>query len=226
MDKFSEKQQDLIELIDHYLPNHKSFEGIKRDIETTTREDKAYYDRITNDIQSYLMVVEREADAFEFRTKAYDIVLSMFPEARKTYVPEYFLSKKETQFEKIKIVRSSDAANFIQRFYSDDIEIYESFFILLLNRANETIGYAKISQGGVAGTVVDVKIIGKYIIDSLASAVIVAHNHPSGNTKPSDHDIKMSKKIRDAIGLIDCVLIDSMIITKHDYYSLKDNGDI
>lgn len=128
MNKFSEKQQDLIELIDHYLPNHKSFEAIKRDIETTTRNDKGFYDRIINDIQSYLMVVEREADAFEFRAKAYDIVLSMFPEARQTYVPEYFLGKKETAFEKKKIVRSSDAVDFIRQFYSDDIEIYESFF--------------------------------------------------------------------------------------------------
>lgn len=100
------------------------------------------------------------------------------------------------------------------------------FFILLLNRAAETIGYAKISQGGITGTVVDVKIIGKYIVDSLATAVIIAHNHPSGNTKPSNHDINMSKKIKQAIDILDCNLLDSLIITKDDYYSLGDNGDI
>ena len=74
--------------------------------------------------------------------------------------------------------------------------IYESVFILLLNRHNNTIGYAKISQGGVTGTVIDVKIIAKYIIDSLASGLILAHNHPSGNTRASSEDINITNKVK------------------------------
>jgi len=99
-------------------------------------------------------------------------------------------------FEKKKITSSQDTYNYIKQFYFDDIEIYESFFILLLNRSNQTIAYAKISQGGIAGTVVDIKLIAKYAIESLASGVIIAHNHPSNNVQPSKQDTEITIKIK------------------------------
>lgn len=134
------------------------------------------------------------------------------------------LKKDPTQFERIKITSSNDSANYIRQFYSDDIEIYESFFILLLNRQNKTIGYAKISQGGVAGTIVDAKILLKYVVDTLASAVILCHNHPSGNLNPSTQDIELTKKLSQAIKLVDSQVLDHIILTPDSFYSFADNG--
>lgn len=138
----------------------------------------------------------------------------------------YELKKTKTTFPVVAISQSVDAANFIREFYSDDIEIFESAFILLLNRANKTIGYAKISQGGIAGTVIDVKLICKYVVDSLASGVILCHNHPSGNLQPSNQDKEITIKVKQALGLLDSILLDHIILTKESYTSLKDEGII
>jgi DNA repair protein RadC len=136
----------------------------------------------------------------------------------------YELKKIQTDFPKKKILSSVISAEFIKQFYSDDIEIFESFFILLLNRQNQTIGYAKISQGGITGTVVDTKIIAKYVVDSLASAVILAHNHPSGTLKPSQADITITNKIKTALGFLDANVLDHIILTHDGYYSFADNS--
>lgn len=132
------------------------------------------------------------------------------------------LKKIQTAFPKVQITQSNVAYNFIKQFYNDDIEIFESFFILLLDRANNTIAYAKISQGGVAGTLVDVKIIAKYAVDSLASSVILAHNHPSGNIQPSDSDIILTRKIKDGLKILDIQVQDHIILTNNNYYSFAD----
>ena len=134
------------------------------------------------------------------------------------------LKKDPTDFERIKIACSEDSANYIRQFYESDIEIFESFFILLLNRQNKTIGYAKISQGGVAGTVVDTKIVIKYIVDTLASAIILCHNHPSGNLMPSEDDKRITEKIVQAVKLVDSDVLDHIILTKDSYFSCADQG--
>ena len=136
----------------------------------------------------------------------------------------YELKKSETTFEKIKISHPDDAYKFIKNFYSDDIEIYESFFILMLNRANETTGYAKISQGGIVGTVVDIRLIAKYCIESLCTGIVMAHNHPSGKLVPSNEDNNMTKRIKESLKLFDIDVIDHLIVSKEGYYSYqKDN---
>ena len=137
----------------------------------------------------------------------------------------YQLKKLGSDFPKVKIHTANSAAEFIRKFYCDDIGIFESFFILLLNRSNSTIGYAKISQGGITGTVVDIKIIAKYCVDSLASGVILAHNHPSGNLTPSPSDIAMTKKISEALKLLDTEVLDHIILTEESFYSLKEEGN-
>lgn len=135
------------------------------------------------------------------------------------------ISKIPSDFKSVKISKSKDAANYMRRFWvNNDIELIESFFLLLLNRANNTEAFVKISQGGTAGTVVDIKIIAKYAVDCLASAVIIAHNHPSGNLKPSEQDIRMSKKVSNALDLFEIKLLDSLIITSNNYFSLIDEG--
>ena len=136
------------------------------------------------------------------------------------------LKKIQTDFPKQKLTSSKLSSEFIRQFYSDDIEIYESFFILMLNRANETIGYAKISQGGICGTIVDVKLVAKFVVDSLASGIIIAHNHPSGNLQPSQADIQITNKIKEIVKLLDSTLLDHIILTKESYYSFSDEGKI
>lgn len=135
----------------------------------------------------------------------------------------YELKKLQTDFSKTKITTSKKSEDFIRRFYSDDLGIFESFFLLLLNRQNETIGYAKISQGGITGTVVDTKIIAKYVVDSLASSVILAHNHPSGSLKPSQSDLDITKRIKKALSYLDTKVLDHIILTEESYFSFLDN---
>lgn len=136
----------------------------------------------------------------------------------------FSLKSENSDFKKVEITRSQHAYGLIRGFYFDDIEIYESMFILLVNSANMTIGYAKISQGGVSGTVVDLKIIAKYAIESLATGVILAHNHPSGKTEPSKQDVDITHKVNEALKLLDIVLLDHLIIASYNYTSMKEKG--
>jgi DNA repair protein RadC len=142
----------------------------------------------------------------------------------KSHINQFQISKLTSDIPKAKIHDSRSAADYIRQFYSDDIEIFESVFILLLNRANNTIGYAKISQGGVSGTVVDPKIVAYYAINSLASGVILAHNHPSGELKPSRSDHDLTKKIKDGLRLLDVTLLDHLILTADKHFSFVDEG--
>lgn len=136
------------------------------------------------------------------------------------------LKKIQSEFPCIKIESSKECASFIRQFYGDDIEIFESSFILLLNQANKTIGYAKISQGGITGTVVDVRIIAKYAVDSMATNVIISHNHPSGNLTPSESDKLITEKIKNGLNLLDINLLDHIIITSEEYYSFAENNKL
>jgi DNA repair protein RadC len=131
---------------------------------------------------------------------------------------------KPTEHDLTTIRCSKDSADFIRQFYFGDIDVYESFFVILLNNANQVFGYSKISQGGIVGTVVDVKLISKYIVDTLASGIIIAHNHPSGTLRPSDADMKITNSIKTAARVFDCKLLDHIILTSDGYYSFTDEG--
>jgi DNA repair protein RadC len=125
-----------------------------------------------------------------------------------------------------KITSSTKAAEYCREFWHEDINIYESFFILLLNRQAKPIAWAKISQGGVTGTIVDPRIVAKYAIETLASGVICAHNHPSGALQPSDADISVTKKIKEGLKLFDIELLDHVILTEEGHYSFADHEQI
>jgi len=101
---------------------------------------------------------------------------------------------------------------------------HEEFHVMFLNRANRVIKSERISQGGVSGTVTDVRLILKTAIELLASGMIISHNHPSGNTSPSDSDIRITQKIKEAGALLDIQLLDHIIVAGRDYYSFADNG--
>jgi len=97
---------------------------------------------------------------------------------------------------------------------------------MLLNRANKVLGIAQISQGGISGTVTDVRIILQYALKANASGIILCHNHPSGNMEPSESDLKITSKLKEAAIIHDITLLDHLIITNEGYHSLADNGYI
>jgi DNA repair protein RadC len=101
---------------------------------------------------------------------------------------------------------------------------HEEFWILFLNRSNKVINRMKLSQGGISGTVTDVRMVMKKAIEYLASGIIVGHNHPSGNLNPSESDSRITQKIKEAGNLMDIQLLDHLIISDKDYYSFADNG--
>lgn len=100
----------------------------------------------------------------------------------------------------------------------------EEFYVLYLNKANRVLTHRHISSGGVTGTVADIKIILKHAIELLASSFIAVHNHPSGNLKPSQADIELTKKLKEAAKLLDVSLLDHLIIGEKNYYSFADEG--
>ncbi len=99
---------------------------------------------------------------------------------------------------------------------------HEEFWVLFLDRRNAVIKKSNISKGGVSGTVADAKIIFKEAMQLLASAVILCHNHPSGNLKPSDADIQLTKKMKEIGYLVDVPVLDHLIITDKSYFSFGD----
>lgn len=101
---------------------------------------------------------------------------------------------------------------------------YEEFWVLFLNRANRKISILPVSDGGQAGTVVDPKRIFKTALEQNAAFIILCHNHPSGNLKPSDADISLTRKLKDAGIVLDIRVLDHLIIGDDKYYSFADNG--
>jgi len=101
---------------------------------------------------------------------------------------------------------------------------HEEFWIILLNRANHVIKKNQISSGGIAGTVVDVRLIFKIALENLSNSMILIHNHPSGNLKPSQADIDLTKKLKSAGIMMDIPVLDHLIITEKEYFSFADEG--
>jgi DNA repair protein RadC len=101
---------------------------------------------------------------------------------------------------------------------------HEEFWVLLLNRANRLIRKRRISEGGVSGTVADPKVIFKTALDHLASGIIVAHNHPSGNRTASQSDIDLTRKLKEAGKFLEIQLLDHLIVCGPKYFSFADEG--
>ncbi len=124
--------------------------------------------------------------------------------------------------EKIQMRSSKDIFDLVYPMIGD--LMHEEFWVLYLNKANKLIEAEKISAGGLTGTVVDVKIIMNHAVQKLASAIALSHNHPSGNLQPSDADISLTRKMKDAGKFLDILVIDHLIIGDKNYYSFADNG--
>jgi len=110
----------------------------------------------------------------------------------------------------------------IRKFIED--QPYESFYIMLLNTSNLLLKTVCISEGGISGTVVDAKKIFKIALDNFTAGIILSHNHPSGNLRPSTSDEMLTKKLVAAGKLLDINVIDHLIIGKGDYFSFSDEG--
>jgi DNA repair protein RadC len=123
---------------------------------------------------------------------------------------------------RITITCSTDIYNYMKPHLLD--LPHEEFWVILLNRANVIMKKIPVSIGGVAGTVADPKIIFKHAIEHLASALILVHNHPSGNLKPSAADISLTKKVKEAGALLDLPVLDHLIFADQAYYSFADEG--
>ncbi len=132
--------------------------------------------------------------------------------------------KETTKEEKKSITSSKHAYEEIQDVLSD--LAHEEFWVIYLNRKNEIIKKINISKGGVSGTIADSKIIFKNAIEQLASAIILCHNHPSGNLTPSHEDKLLTKKLVETGKMLDLPVLDHIIVGEKDYFSFADEGII
>ena len=124
--------------------------------------------------------------------------------------------------ERNKITSSKDVFLLLNSKYKD--LPYEEFWVIFLNRSNKIIHKERMSQGGVSGTVVDIRIILKKAIENLASSIILSHNHPSGQLKASKQDLDLTQKLKEAAKLIDVSVLDHIIVADNKYYSFADEG--
>ena len=124
----------------------------------------------------------------------------------------------------VKITCSTDCNKYFRAIWSDRMQYLEEFKVLCLNRANLVLGWASISQGGISGTVVDPRVIFQIGLKSNASSLVLAHNHPSGNVQPSESDIRLTRKLKEAGDALDIQVLDHLIITSDEYYSFADEG--
>ena len=130
--------------------------------------------------------------------------------------------KESEPEEKPKVVTSSDAAHIFKPLLGD--LPHEEFWVLLLNRNNQYIDKLMVSQGGLTGTIIDVRVILRMALEHSACSIILCHNHPSGNLMPSEADKDITKKISEAGKQMDIPVLDHLIIGNDSYFSFADKG--
>ena len=111
-------------------------------------------------------------------------------------------------------------------FPPETICLQEQFVVLYLNRANRVIGSYQLSKGGITGTIADIRLILSVALKTAATGIILAHNHPTGNLKPSEADRQITERIKQAGKLMDIELLDHIILSSEGYYSFADDGKL
>jgi DNA repair protein RadC len=138
---------------------------------------------------------------------------------------ELIYKKKVSTINATKIITSKIAFDILLELWDKNkIDYVEHFYVLYLNRANKVIGSMLLSTGGCNGTVVDVKVLMQGALLSNAQAIVMAHNHPSGNLTPSNNDLDITSRIKTACNYFEITLLDHLIIAENNYYSFKDEG--
>lgn len=123
------------------------------------------------------------------------------------------------------VLRSSKDA--WQLFYADLCDLpYEELWVVFTNRSGQVISKLKISQGGISESIVDLRLILKAALQALASGIILCHNHPSGNLRPSQHDDRLTQQLQKAAKLVEISLLDHIILADNTYYSYADEGKL
>lgn len=138
---------------------------------------------------------------------------------------ELIYKSKVKASERPQIKKSSDAYQILLQHWDENkIEFIEQFKVILLNRNNKVLGLYETSTGGVVGTVVDAKLIFTAALKANACGIILSHNHPSGNLKPSKADIDLTQKLKAAGKYLDIDILDHIIVTTEGHYSFADEG--
>jgi len=145
--------------------------------------------------------------------------------ARKYMYQYKWMKVEESKVESVKVCSSLDIKNEMKKHYASLTPFQEHFTIICLNRNNKIITYKTLFTGGLHSTIVEAKIAFKLALESNSSAIILVHNHPSGNIKPSQSDIDLTKKINSFGKMIDLPVLDHIIINEeNDYFSFCDEG--
>ncbi|WP_316808074.1 JAB domain-containing protein [Pedobacter agri] len=136
-----------------------------------------------------------------------------------SYKPDYNI------YERPQISSSEQMYNLIkQQWDLGRINFLEEFKVVLLNRSNRVLGVVNVSMGGVSGTYVDPKVVFAIALKGNASSLILTHNHPSGSLRPSEADIKLTKRLVECGKLLEITIFDHIIISENSYYSFADDG--
>ncbi len=145
--------------------------------------------------------------------------LTSIAEVRLTY------KSKVKPSDRPRVTSSEQAFRLFLEYWDDSITHVESMKVMLLNRASKVLGIADLSTGGTNGCILDMKVVFQYAIKANASSIILAHNHPSGNTKPSQADINITNKVSDGANILDIQILDHLILApEKKYYSMADEG--
>jgi DNA repair protein RadC len=140
-------------------------------------------------------------------------------------VGEVKLSYKPKFKNQQKVTCSEDAYRYMLSTYKKETICYKEYFkVLFLNQANQILGYTLISEGGITETCADVRLIMQAALLTNSVALILAHNHPSGNLKPSPEDIRLTKQVREASNFMRIKILDHIILSDTEYYSFADEG--
>ena len=139
----------------------------------------------------------------------------------KKYRSVYLAAETETEYTGESIVSPEIAAEFIRPFYGKTIQTVEKVYLLCLNNWKRPIAVSQVSVGGIDAAVVDVRIVAKIAIDTLAKSVILFHNHPSGNLKESSNDLRLTEKVKKTLEIFQCSLDDHIILTENAHSSLR-----
>ena len=140
-------------------------------------------------------------------------------------VGEVELSYKPKFKNQQKVTCSEDAYRYMLSTYKKETICYKEYFkVLFLNQANQILGYTLISEGGITETCADVRLIMQAALLTNSVALILAHNHPSGNLKPSPEDIRLTKQVREASNFMRIKILDHIILSDTEYYSFADEG--
>ena len=139
---------------------------------------------------------------------------------------EIFYKNHVPKSDRLKITNSFSACEILRTALGNTISYKESMYILLLNNANEVLGVSKLSEGGITGTLVDIRLLFQVALKSHSVGFILAHNHPSGALKPSEADKNLTRKVKRAGTTLDIKLLDHLIITEDSYYSFADENNL